>query len=314
MNYRNKLLNISLISAEAKGYITIQRKSSEELLQLRPTLHIFQITPFGALKTTTANRMRNYCTGSLRGHPFHKVSSVTAPSIAGSIDKKMRVITPLNYNFINGTIVVDEFKTNPIEKSNAIGAALDVLESEESSRAMARKPKKALPTGKRYEVKNGRIHFWGLRSNWIFMTAKYLQKSRSLPMAMLISRTVPVFYNPSFDELDSIDDNPALNFTPLHLTAPELETIDNEVYLEIRQYVRKFIEAEKIPKSYYLRTVNDCVRTYVFNGYEHDFKLYDYILENKNMFVSDFEKIGMSLAELEMETENAIFESKKGFP
>ena len=135
--HRNMLLNISIVSAEAKDYITAERKSSEELLRIRPTLHVFQISPFGALKTTTADRLRSYCIGSREKHPFLKVSSATAPSIAGSIDKKFRVIPPLNTDFLNGTVVVDEFKTNPAQKSDAIGAALDVLESEESSRSVA---------------------------------------------------------------------------------------------------------------------------------------------------------------------------------
>lgn len=314
--YRNRLLNISIVSAEAEDYITVKRKSSEELLRIRPTLHVFQISPFGTLKTTTADRLRNYCTGSRENHPFLKVSSATAPSIAGSIDKKFRVIPPLNANFPNGTIVVDEFKTNPAQKSDAIGAALDVLESEESSRSVARKPNKSLKSrdeaNVQYEIANGRIRFWDLRSNWIFMTARHLQKNRSLAMAMLLSRTIPIYYNPSLSELDAIDDNPSLNFRPLHLKTPKLETIDNPTYLEIRQHVRNFIEKEKIPKSYYFRSVCDCVRAYVFNGYKHDFELYGYILASKSMFVNDFEKAGiMSSAELEMETENAILESKK---
>ena len=314
--YRNKLFNLSIVSAEAQGCITVKRKSSEELLRIRPTLHVFQISPFGALKTTTADRLRNYCTGSRKNHPFLKVSSITAPAIAGSIDKKFRMIPPLNTSFLNGTIVVDEFKTNPAQKSDAIGAALDVLESEESSRALARKPDKPLESLKgakiQYEVANGRLRFYNLRSNWIFMTAKYLQKSRSLPMAMLLSRTCPIYYNPSLDEIDAIDDNPSLNFKPLHLKQPKLETIDNSTYSKIRRYVRDFIEKQNIPKSYYLRSICDCVRAYVFNSYEYDENLFYYILNNKAMFISDFEKAGkMSLAELEMETENAIIQSKK---
>jgi hypothetical protein len=91
---RNKLLNISIISAEAQDFITVKRKLSEEPLLIRPTLHVSQITPFGELKTTTANRIGKYC-ASLSRHPFYKVSSVTAAAIAGSISEKSE-ITPLS--------------------------------------------------------------------------------------------------------------------------------------------------------------------------------------------------------------------------
>jgi hypothetical protein len=53
------------------------------------------------------------------------------------------------------------------------------------------------------------------------------------------------------------------------------------------------------------------VRAYVFNGYQHDWALYEYILKNKTMFVSDYEKLGFSLAELEMQSESMISQSKQ---
>jgi hypothetical protein len=303
---RNKLLNISIVSAEASDFITVKRKSSSEPLLIRPTLHITQITPFGELKTTTANRIAEYIQEHRKGHPFYKVSSVTAPAIAGSIDEKFRVTPPLSANFLNGTIIVDEFKTNSTEKSDAIGAALDAVENEESSRAMARQPKTPLKSSPKeaiqYEIKNGRLHFWGLRCNWIFLTAKHLEMNRSLPMAMLLSRTVPIKFNPSWEELKAIDDNPDLLFKSLNLQLPKLETIDNPIYLEIRDYVEKNLRQNKIPPNYFFRTVNDCLRAYVFSGYQHDWNLYDYILMNKTMFVSDCEKQGFDLAEIEMQS------------
>lgn len=312
---RNKLLNISIVSAESQDFITIRRKSSLEPLLIRPTLHITQITPFGELKTTTGNRIANYIKEHRANHPFYKVSSVTAPAIAGSIDEKFRVIPPLCANSLNGTIIVDEFKTNSTEKSEAIGAALDVIESEESSRAMARKPKKALkstPGSKiQYEIENGRLRFWGLRCNWIFLTAKHLEMNRSLPMAMLLSRTVPIKFYPSWEELKSIDDNPDLLFKSLDLKLPKLDTIDNAIYLEIRDYVEKNLRMNRVPPNYFFRTVNDCLRAYVFSGYQHDWSLYDYIVTNKTMFVSDYEKLGFNLAELEMQSETAISQSKQ---
>jgi hypothetical protein len=312
---RNKLLNISIVSAEAQDFITIERKNSSEQLLIRPTLHVTQITPFGELKTTTANRIDKYIKEDRANHPFYKVSSVTAPAIAGSIDEKFRVTPPLCTNFLNGTIVVDEFKTNSTEKSDAIGAALDVIENEESSRATARKPKKSLespPESKiQYEIKNGRLHFRGLRCNWIFLTAKHLEMNRSLPMAMLLSRTVPVRFSPSWEELKAIDDNPDLLFKPLSLQLPKLETIDNATYVEIRDFVEEHLRANSVPPNYFLRTVNDCVRVYVFNGCTHDWSLYEYILMNKTMFVSDYEKLGIDLAELEMQSEFTIFQSKQ---
>jgi hypothetical protein len=314
-SYRNKLLNISIVSAEAQDLITIKRKNSAELLLIRPTLHVTQITPFGELKTTTANRIDKYIKSFRQGHPFYKVSSVTAPAIAGSIDEQFRVTPPLCTNFLNGTIVVDEFKTNSTEKSDAIGAALDVIENEESSRATARKPKKPLESPPKekiqYEIRNGRLHFWSLRCNWIFLTAKHLEMNRSLPMAMLLSRTVPIKFNPSWEELKAIDDNPDLLFKPMNLKLPKLETMDNATYLEVRDFVEKHLRDSCVPPNYFFRTVNDCVRAYIFNGYQHDWALYDYILKNKTMFVSDYEKLGFSLAELEMQSESMIIQSKQ---
>lgn len=288
------------------------------MLSIRPTVHITQITPFGELKTTTANRIAHHIKEHRADHPFYKVSSVTAPAIAGSIDEQFRVTPPLCTNFLNGTIVVDEFKTNSTEKSDAIGAALDVIENEESSRATARKPKKPLesPPGSKiqYEIKNGRLHFWGLRCNWIFLTAKHLEMNRSLPMAMLLSRTVPIKFSPSWEEMKAIDDDPSLLFRPLNLRVPKLETIDTSTYFEIRDYIEKNLRKNSVPQNYFFRTVNDCVRAYVFNGYAHDWNLYEYVLMNKTMFVSDYEKIGIDLAALEMQSESMINQSKQANP
>jgi len=313
-NCRNKLLNISIISAEAQEFITVKRKSSEELLSIRPTLHVTQITPFGELKTTTAGRIEKYICEHRINHPYFKVSSVTSAAIAGSIDEKFRVTPPLSYNFLNGTIIVDEFKTNATEKSDAIGAALDVVESEESSRALARRPKTPIKSKAgdkiQVEIENGRLHFKGLRCNWIFLTAKHLEMNRSLPMAMLLSRTVPIKFDPSWEELKAIDDDPNLLFKPLNLKLPELKTIENPLYLEIRDYVEKHFSENSIPKSYFFRTVNDCVRAYVFNNYEHDWNLYNYILNNKTRFVSDIEKQGKDLATLEALAESLVFKKQ----
>jgi len=312
---RNKLLNISIVSAEAQDFIAIMRKYSAEPLLIRPTLHITQITPFGELKTTTANRIAKYIIEARREHPFYKVSSITAAAIAGSIDEKFRVTPPICSGFVNGTLVVDEFKTNSTEKSDAIGAALDVIENEESSRAMARKPQKPMKSDSaskiKYNIENGRLQFSGLRCNWIFLTAKHLEMNRSLPMAMLLSRTVPIKFNPSWDELKAIDDNPDLLFEPLNLQLPEFEPIENSTYLEIRDYVEQHFLKEAIPKNYFFRAVNDCVRAYVFNNYQHDWGLYNYILTNKTMFVSEIEKLGTDLAELEMLTESVVIQSKQ---
>jgi len=308
--YRNLLLNMAVASAEAKRNITVRRRESAELLEIRPTIHIFQITPFGQLKTTLGDRIRKYCE-SRGNHPFFQVSSITAAAMAGSINDAFKVIPPLAAGFPNGTIVVDEFKTNPMEKSDAIGAALDVIESERSSRAMARVPRNPLKslanTGVQYEVAHGRLAFKNLRCGWVFLTAKAMEMNRSLPMAMLLSRCIPILFKPTLDEIEAIDDNPDLNFQPMHLEATVLEEpIDNASYLRIRSYVRENLTCRGIPENYYLRTVNDCVRAYVYSGYEHNLDLYDYILTNKAMFVSTYEKAGGDLAELEMLAENFL--------
>ena len=128
---------------------------------------------------------------------------------------------------------------------------------------------------------------------------------------MLLSRTVPIKFNPSWEELKAIDDNPDLLFKPLNLLLPKLEIIDNATYLEIRDYVERSLRQNSVPQNYFFRTVNDCIRAYVFSGYQHNWSLYDYILTNKTMFVSDYEKIGIDLAELEMQSESAVSQSKQ---
>jgi hypothetical protein len=285
--YRNLLFNLSLLSAEAKEFITVKRKNSEELLKIRPTIHISQITPFGDLKTTSANRMMQYL-ASKPSHKCHKVSNATAPAIAGSIDEKGRITYPLNANFKNGTIFIDEFKTGNNEKSDVIGCMLDVLETEESSRATSRLPKnseKSKPGCEiEYEVAGGRIWFKNLRSNWIFLTAKNLKMNREPSMAMLVSRTVPILFNPKWEELDAIDDNPDLLFKGLNLSLPKLETISNDTYQEIRSYVRKYLTDNSVPQNYYFRTINDLIRCYVMNNYQHNWDLYKYILVGKKLF------------------------------
>jgi len=134
---RIELCNISCNGAEVKGFIEVKRKSSEEILSIRPTVHVFYVMPFGLLKTTFADRIKKYSTARAN-HPFSKSSNLTAPAIAGAIDDKGHFIPPANLVTIGGTFVIDEFRTNPNDKSGAIGAALDVLESEESSRNIGR--------------------------------------------------------------------------------------------------------------------------------------------------------------------------------
>ncbi len=285
---RNLLFNLSLLSTQSKESIIVKRKSSEEDLRIRPTIHIAQITPFGDLKTTMANRMMAYLASIKPEHKCHKVSNATAPAIAGSIDEKGRITYPLNAKFRNGTIFIDEFKTGNNEKSDVIGCMLDVLETEESSRVTSRLPKKAekskIGAEVEYEVAEGRIWFKGLRSNWIFFTAKNLKMNREPSMAMLVSRTVPLLFNPTWDELDAIDDNPDLLFKGLNLQLPKLETIDNCTYQGIRSYVRKYLTENVVPQSYYFRTICDLIRCYVMNGFQHNWNLYNYVLAGKKMF------------------------------
>ncbi len=286
--YRNLLFNLSLLSTESKENIIVKRKSSQENLKIRPTIHIAQITPFGDLKTTSANRMMAYLASKNSVHRCHKVSNATAPAIAGSIDEKGRITYPLNANFKNGTIFIDEFKTGNNEKSDVIGCMLDVLETEESSRNTSRLPKNPekskIGDEVEYEVAGGRIWFKGLRSNWVFFTAKNLKMNREPSMAMLVSRTVPILFNPTWDELDAIDDNPDLLFKGLNLQLPKFETIDNSTYQEIRSYVRKYLTENLVPQSYYFRTICDLIRCYVMNGYQHNWELYKYVLAGKKMF------------------------------
>jgi hypothetical protein len=286
--YRNLLFNLSLLSTESKENIVVQRKNSEEVLKIRPTIHIAQITPFGDLKTTSANRMMEYLASTKSDPKCHKVSNATAPAVAGSIDEKGRITYPLNANFKNGTIFIDEFKTGNNEKSDVIGCMLDVLENEECSRVTARLPKKSEKSRAgaevEYEVAGGRIWFKGLRSNWIFFTAKNLKMNREPSMAMLVSRTIPILFNPTWDELDAIDDNPDLLFKGLNLRLPKFETIDNNTYQEIRRYVRKYLTENLVPQSYYFRTVCDLIRCYVMNGFQHNWDLYQYVLAGKKMF------------------------------
>lgn len=300
IDYRNLLFNLSLLSAEAKEFITVKRKNSEELLKIRPTIHISQITPFGEVKTTLANRMMQYL-ASKPSHKYHKVSNATAPAIAGSIDERGRITYPLNGNFKNGTIIIDEFKTGNNEKSDVIGCMLDVLETEETSRVTSRLPKtpekSKIGAEVEYEVAGGRIWFKNLRSNWIFLTAKNLKMNREPSMAMLVSRTVPILFNPTLDELDAIDDNPDLLFKGLNLSLPKLETISNDTYQEIRSYVRKYLTDNSVPQNYYFRTINDLIRCYVMNGYQHNWDLYKYILAGKKMFALNNSEI-MEILEL----------------
>jgi hypothetical protein len=286
--YRNLLFNLSLLSAEAKESIIVKRKSSEEDLIIRPTIHISQITPLGELKTTMAIRMMKYLESTSPNHKCHKVSNATAPAIAGSIDEKGKITYPLNAKFVNGTIFIDEFKTGNNEKSDVIGCMLDVLEHEETSRNTARLPKhperSKLGEQVKFEVAGGRIWFKGLRSNWIFFTAKNLKMNRETSMAMLVSRTVPILFNPTWEELDAIDDNPDLLFKGLGLKLPKFDPIDNGTYLEIRTFVRRYLMENLVPQSYYFRTVCDLVRCYVMNGHQHNWDLYRYVLGGKKMF------------------------------
>jgi hypothetical protein len=314
---RIELYNLAIVSSEVSGNIQVKRKESTEILNIRPTIHIAQVTPFGELKTTTAQRIKAICESRIESttgnafHPYLKEASVTAPVIAGSITEKGKVIPPLNVKALNGTMVIDEFKTNPNEKSEAIGAALDVLETEESHRGCARVPRKPWLNNSgsvKYEVEDGRLRFEGLRSNWFFLSARYLQHNVALSMRMLLSRTIPVYFRPTHEDLKAIDDNPDLLLRNLKLPKPVLadECIYNATYLKIRDFVDSKFAALKIPDGYYLRTINDCVRAYTFNGGLLDYEMFDFIVRCKADFISDQEKAGIDVAELEAVKENTF--------
>lgn len=287
---RNKLYNLSLISAEfEEPKILVQRGLSEELLEVRPTLHIAQITNFGCLKSTMINRLSKYLSGSYDSHPYLKVSGATAASIAGSISQEGNITPPLSYQYKHGTVFIDEFKTQTEDKGGAIGCALDILEDESTSRTMARLPKKKVVT-ENCEVANGRLRFWNLRSNWMFFTAKNLKKSSELSTAMLLSRTVPVSIKVNYDKLDKIDDNPDLLFQGLNMKCPKCEIIDTATNKEIRKFVRSHLEPLGVSENYYDRTVNDALRCYTMNGYQHDWDLYKFVVDCKiNYALSNME-------------------------
>jgi hypothetical protein len=297
---RNKLYNLSLISAEyTEPKILVERGGSVELLEVRPTIHIAQITNFGCLKSTMINRIMKYLSGSRSSHPCHKVSGATAASIAGSISQEGNVTPPLSCQYKHGTVFIDEFKTQTEDKGGAIGCALDILEDESTSRNMARLPKKKIVT-EDCEVANGRIRFWNLRSNWMFFTAKNLKKSSELSTAMLLSRTVPVCLKVSYDNLDAIDDHPDLLFRELNLKLPKCETIDKSTNKEIRKFVRNHLEPLGVSENYYDRTVNDVLRCYTMNGYSHDWDLYKFVVDCKisyalsNMEIAEISDLDMS--------------------
>lgn len=313
---RNKLINIIVLSSEVPQYIKVIRKKSDEPLLIRSTLNGTQQTPFGECKTALANRVRNCCK-SLGDHPFHLVPNITASAISGTITEKGDVKPPLCVKYYGGNVFVDEWNPNPLQKDDAIGAALNVIENQETCRDIGRVPKTRISNigkgeGVKYQVDSTTFHFWELKTSWFFMTAKNMHLNRSLKMAMLLSRTVPFIFEPDWDELDAIDDDPNLLFKPLSMQFPKLEEpIENATYLEIRSYTKEKMKHLNIPKNYYLRTINDLVRCFVFSGFEHDYKLYDYILENKANFVSEYETLGGDLGTLEMETETLMKSSNK---
>jgi hypothetical protein len=293
------------VSAEAKFPIQIERRDSNELLKLRPTMHILNQVNFGNCKSTFSERVEEYCKQRSKElcHPCHVVENITAAAMGGSIDKEGHVIYPANYHFVNGTMIVDEFRTNYQEKSEAIGSALALLEQERVSRQMARLPSKAqssLKSPVRYKVGDGMIQFEGLRSNWIFLTAKHLKMNRSLTMEMLMSRCVPLELNFTYDDLESFDDNPDLLFKPIPtIKVPDLsQPIPNDKYLEIREFVRQGLETRGVPVSYFFRTVNDCVRAYTFTDFTFDEGLFNYIVACKSAFAS---RMDLAKHEAEME-------------
>ncbi|HML02959.1 MAG TPA: hypothetical protein VK487_06260 [Candidatus Bathyarchaeia archaeon] len=302
---RNKLFNISILSAENRNFIEAERKISKELLIIRPTLHIYQMTEFGETKTALANRIENYC--KKINHPCRVLTGITAASVCGSIDDHSNPIPPASLKYRYGTMIIDEFQTNSIQKTETIGSMLDVIENERSSRNMARVPKGKTHSvlGKDCEVRDGELNFRNLRSNWIFLTAKNLKKSHGLQMAMLMSRCVPISKNFTFDELDAIDDDPDLLFKPLNLKVPEHHVIKNVEYLKIRTYVKKGLQSLDVSENYYFRTICDCLRAYVYSGYQHDTDLYAFIIGCKAEFAVKIEELEVSISELEKQTEGS---------
>jgi hypothetical protein len=163
-----------------------------------------------------------------------------------SIDDKGNLIPPASYGFNGGTMFIDEFKSNPNEKSEAIGCMLSILEDGKSSRSMARIPKTMMKYND-CKVGDGKLMFWNLNASWMLFTAKQLEKSHELSLAMLLSRTVPIDWNPGFDGINELDDNEELLFKDLKLKLPEARVVKNSEYLPLRNYVEKTLE-----KKFYL--------------------------------------------------------------
>jgi len=282
----NKLLNMSLVSSRMDD-IMIERKKGKNL-GLRPTLHVMQVSNFGSLKTTLAKRIELYC--NKMKWPVRYLNDYTYASLAGSVEKKGEVMPPACVEVIGGTLIVDEFAISPTEKMQVLKSINSIVEDEKSyrgiSRAISKKSQKEMKEryGDHFRVKGSGFEWFNLRTNWIFLTASDPLMSQNKELHMLASRCVPVFFNPSLDDLNTIDDDPSLYFTPMKLPSTKQRTIQSVEYLPIRAKVYEWFTKEKLDSHYYFRTIDDLMRIYVINGHRRDEELENFILERKIKF------------------------------
>lgn len=134
-----------------------------------------------------------------------------------------------------------------------------------------------------FKVKDGNIEL-KTRFVAIIATMKNINKAREYTFRALLSRTVPIRYEMSKEEIDQILDGKILFKKEEYNVKPEV-TIKTEDYNHIRKILDDEIHNSKSKsiEQILARTVGDCVRIFAVLG-KHDDELYRDVLKLKHTF------------------------------
>ena len=283
---RNQLLNFAIMSSKLSSGIILQNPKGD--FELRPTIQLMYIAAFGNLKTTLAKIIGKRCKS--KGWKYKYLNDYTYASLAGSVEKKGQIMYPSSIDCINGTMIIDEFIADPMEKSLILKSLNSLVEDETTHRGISRHiAPKSLKLAKKLYPKHFKQTASGfewnyIRSNWIFLTAYDPLMSNNQQIQMLASRCVPIYFTPSLEDINNLIDNPDLFFKPLDLQMPKQRPVSREEFLAIRSDVYQIFKERDLTTHGYLRTVDDIVRCFVLNNYKRDYELEKYVIGKRVTF------------------------------
>lgn len=266
-----KLINIA---ANSVGIKTLVVKEPLRDFRLRPQLHLLISSPFGGFKSTLLSEI-------LSAYPGKIFTHLTFPALIGSIDRSTKQIIPAAaWECRNKLMLLDEYTST---RAGLVSEALlQLLENQYYSRKIATYSADLIEEDEDlyFKVKSGNIEV-KTRFSAIFATMKNIEKARECTFRALLSRTIPIRYEMSLDEINQVLDG-KLIFKPEKYNVSSETIIEAEDYLYIRNVINQEIKKQKLNKVERIlaRVIGDCCRVFAVLG-RHEDSLYKDILTLK---------------------------------